>query len=173
VGPRRNEGSQHLRHQAAGSRDHSGRRRGHLLWPRIVRGRGEGPRVASTSRSTRSMLPGAQGAGAAAIGDSTLRAPPGAGPRRVKALEVPGAARSATPCIGAPMHRGHPAPGIHWAGTFALFLLPGGRPRRFVPEPDPAAAEKSEGSMLEEESEGEVVLEEEGEVSEASRRLHL
>jgi hypothetical protein len=119
------------------------------------------------------MLPGALEAGVAATGDGAFRAPPGAGLRRVKALEVPGAVRFATPCIGAPMRRGPPAPAVHWAGTFALFLLPGGRPRRFVPEPDPAAAEKSEGSMLEEESEGEVVLEEEGEVSEASRRLHL
>jgi hypothetical protein len=72
------------------------------------------------------MLPGAQGAGAAAIGDDAFRAPAGAGPRRVKALEVPGAAWSAAPYIGAPMCRGPPAPGIHRTGTFALFLLPGG-----------------------------------------------
>jgi hypothetical protein len=85
-----------------------------------------GPRAASTSRSTRSMLPRARGVGAAATGDGSFRAPPGAGPRRVKALEVPGPARSAAPRIGAPMRRGPPAPGVHRAGTFALFLLPGG-----------------------------------------------
>jgi hypothetical protein len=71
------------------------------------------------------MLPGARGAGTAATGDGAFRAPPGAGPRRVKALEVPGAARSAAPCISAPMRRGPPVPGVHRAGTFALFLLPG------------------------------------------------
>jgi hypothetical protein len=54
-----------------------------------------------------------------------------------------------------------------------LFLLPGERPRRFVPESDPAAAEEAEGSMLKEESEDGVVLEEESEVPEVSRRLHL
>jgi hypothetical protein len=42
VGPLREEGSRHLRRQAAGSRDHSGCGRGHLLWPRIVRGWGKG-----------------------------------------------------------------------------------------------------------------------------------
>jgi hypothetical protein len=72
------------------------------------------------------MLPEAWGAGAADTGDGAFRAPPGAGPRRVKALEVPGAARFASSCIGAPMRRGPPAPGVHQAGTFALFLLPGG-----------------------------------------------
>jgi hypothetical protein len=72
------------------------------------------------------MLSRARGAGAAATGDGALRAPPGARPRRVKALEVPGAARSAMPCIGAPMRRGPSAPGVHRVGTFALFLLPGG-----------------------------------------------
>jgi hypothetical protein len=56
-------------------------------------------------------------------------------------------ARSALPCLGAPMRRGPPAPGIHRAGTFALFPLPGGRPRRFAPELDPAAAEELQGSM--------------------------
>jgi hypothetical protein len=97
------------------------------------------------------MLPGARGAGAAAIGDGAFRAPPGTGPRRVKAPEVPGAARFAMPCIGAPMRRGPLAPGVHWAGTFALFPLPGGCPRRFVPEPDPAAVEEAEGPLLGEE----------------------
>jgi hypothetical protein len=88
------------------------------------------------------MLPGERGAGAAASGDGEFRA----GPRRVRAPEVPGVARLASPCLGAPMHRGPPAPGIHRAGTFSLFLLPGGRPRRFVPELGPAA-EELEGSM--------------------------
>jgi hypothetical protein len=115
--------------------------------PESSAARGRGPSVASTSRSTRSMLPEARGAGAAAAGNGAFRAPPGAGPRRVKALEVPRAARFATPCISAPMHRGPPAPGVYRAGTFALFLLPGGCPRRFVPEPDPAAAEEAEGSI--------------------------
>jgi hypothetical protein len=68
-------------------------------------------------------------------------------PQQVKALEVLGAVRFALPYIGALMHRGPPAPGVHRAGTFALFLLPGGRPRRFVPELDPAAAEEVEGSI--------------------------
>jgi hypothetical protein len=44
------------------------------------------------------------------------------------------------------MRRGPPVPGVHQAGTFSLFLLPGGRPRRFVPELDPTA-EELEGSM--------------------------
>jgi hypothetical protein len=91
------------------------------------------------------MLPGARGASAAATGDDAFRAPPGAGPQRVKAREVPRAARFATPCVRALMHRGPPAPDVHRAGTFALFLLPGGRPWRFAL--DPAAAEEVEGSL--------------------------
>jgi hypothetical protein len=63
-------------------------------------------------------------------------------------MEVPGAVRFTVPCIGAPMRRGPPAPGVHRAGIFGLFLLPGGRPRRFVPElADPVAMEEAEGSM--------------------------
>jgi hypothetical protein len=54
-----------------------------------------------------------------------------------------------------------------------LFLLPGGRPRHFVPEPDPAAAEEAEGSIAWGSVEEEVALEEEGEVPEVSRRLHF
>jgi hypothetical protein len=54
-----------------------------------------------------------------------------------------------------------------------LFLLPEGHPRRFVPEPDPAAAEEAEGSIAWGSVEEEVALEEEGEVPEVSRRLHL
>jgi hypothetical protein len=53
---------------------------------------GRGSRAASTSQSTRSMLPGERGAIAAAIGDDTFRASPGAGPQRVKAPEAPGMA---------------------------------------------------------------------------------
>jgi hypothetical protein len=87
---------------------------------------GRGPRAASTSRSTRSMLPGARGAGAAASGDDDFRAPPGARPLRVRAPEVPVAARFASSCLGAPMRRGLPTPGVHRAGIFALFPLPGG-----------------------------------------------
>jgi hypothetical protein len=45
------------------------------------------------------------------------------------------------------MRRGLLAPSVHWAGTFAFFPLPMGRPRRFAPELDPMAAEKLEGSM--------------------------
>jgi hypothetical protein len=93
------------------------------------------------------MLPGERGAGAAATGDGAFIAPPGARPRRVKALEAPGAARFASSCLGALMRRGPPAPGVHRAGIFALFLLPEGRPRRFIPELDPAAAEEAEGSI--------------------------
>jgi hypothetical protein len=56
--------------------------------------------------------------------------------------------------------------------TFALFLLPRGRPRRFIPGLDPAA-EEAEGSIAWGSIEEEVALEEEGEVPEVSRRLHL
>jgi hypothetical protein len=52
------------------------------------------------------MLPGKQGAGAAATGYGAFRAPPGAGPRRVKALEALGAARFASSCLGASMRTG-------------------------------------------------------------------
>jgi hypothetical protein len=54
-----------------------------------------------------------------------------------------------------------------------MFLLPGGRPRRFAPELDPAAAVEAEGSMCLGGVEEEVALEEEGEVPEVSRRLYL
>jgi hypothetical protein len=45
------------------------------------------------------------------------------------------------------MRRGPPAPGVHRAGIFALFLLPGGRPWCFTPELDPVAVEEVEGSI--------------------------
>jgi hypothetical protein len=93
------------------------------------------------------MLPEARGASAAATSDGASRAPPGAGPQRVRAPEAPGAARFASPRIGTPRFRGPPALGVHRAGIFVLFLLPGGRPRRFVPELDPAAAKEAEGSI--------------------------
>jgi hypothetical protein len=93
------------------------------------------------------MLPEVRGANAAAKGDSAFRAPPGAGPQRVRALEVPGAARFAVPRIDAPRRKGPPAPGAHRAGTFSLFLLTGGRPRRFAPDLVPVAAEEAEGSI--------------------------
>jgi hypothetical protein len=54
-----------------------------------------------------------------------------------------------------------------------LFLLPEGHPRCFVPEPDPAAVEEVEGSIAWGSVEGKVGLEEEDEVPEVSRRLHL
>jgi hypothetical protein len=57
------------------------------------------------------------------------------------------AARLASSCLGALMQRGPSALGVHRAGIFALFPLPGGRPRRFAPELDSAAAEELEGSM--------------------------
>jgi hypothetical protein len=64
-------------------------------------------------------------------------------------------------------------PGVHRAGIFSLFLLLGGRPRRFAPELDPAAAVEAEGSICFGGVEEEVALEEEGEVPEVSRRLYL
>jgi hypothetical protein len=54
-----------------------------------------------------------------------------------------------------------------------LFRLPGGHPRRFVPELGPAAAEEAEGSIAWGSVEEEVALEEEGEVPEVSRWLYL
>jgi hypothetical protein len=119
------------------------------------------------------MLLGARGAGATSRGDGAFRAPPGAEPRRVRALEVPRAARFAVPRIGTLRHRGPPVPGIHRAGTFSLFLLPGGRPRRIAPELVPVAVEEAEGSIGLGVVEEEVAMEEEGEVSEVSRRLYL
>jgi hypothetical protein len=119
------------------------------------------------------MLPEARGAGAVAKGDDAFRAPPGIGPRRVRALEVPGVARFAVPRIGVPRCRGPPAPGAHRVGTFSLFLLPGGHPRRFAPELIPTVAEEAEGSIGLGVVEEEMALEEEGEVPEVSRRLYL
>jgi hypothetical protein len=108
---------------------------------------GRGPRLASTSRSTWSMLPRAQGAGAATSSDGEFRAPPGAGPLRVRVPEVPEEARFTSSYLGAPMRRGPPTPGIHWARIFTLFPLPGGRPRRFAPELDLAVVTEAEGSI--------------------------
>jgi hypothetical protein len=71
------------------------------------------------------------------------------------------------------MRRGPPAPGVHRASIFALFLVPGGRSRCFTPELDPAAAEDAEGSICLGSVEEEVALEEDGDVPEVSRRLHL
>jgi hypothetical protein len=111
--------------------------------------RGRGPRMAPASRSARSMLPAERGAGIATTsGDGAARAPPGARPRRVKALEVPGAMGFSVPYADAPMRKGPPAPGAAMAGTFSLFRLPRGRLRRFAPAlEDPAAAEEVERSM--------------------------
>jgi hypothetical protein len=119
------------------------------------------------------MLLEARGASAAAKGNSAFRAPPGVGPQRVRALEIPGTARLAVPRIGAPRWRGPPAWGAHRAGTFSLFLLPGGRPWRFAPELVPAVAEEAEGSIGLGVVEEEMALEEEGEVPEVSRRPYL
>jgi hypothetical protein len=126
----------------ARSGNHFVRRRG---WK--ICSRGGGPRAASTSRRARSMLPEARGAATAASSDGEFRAPPRAGPLRARAPEVPEAARIASPCLGTPMRRGPPAPGVHWAGIFALFPLPGGRQRRFALDLGPAAAAELEGSM--------------------------
>jgi hypothetical protein len=71
------------------------------------------------------------------------------------------------------MLRGPSVPSVHQAGTFVLFLLPGGRPRRFAPELGPAAAEEAKGSMSLGSVGEEVALEEEGEVPEVSRRPYL
>jgi hypothetical protein len=70
------------------------------------------------------------------------------------------------------MRRGPPVPGVYRVGIFALFLLPGGRPRCFAPELDPAAAVEAEGSICLGGVEEEVALEEEGEVPVVSRRLY-
>jgi hypothetical protein len=68
--------------------------------------RGKGPRRAPASQSARSMLPAERGASIATTsGDGAARAPAGAGPRRVKAIEIPGAARFSLPHAGAPMRR--------------------------------------------------------------------
>jgi hypothetical protein len=93
------------------------------------------------------MLPGRRGAGVVTNGDGEFRAPLGAGPRRVRAPETPGAAQFVSLRLGAPMRRGPSAPGAHRAGTFAALPLPGERPRHFSPELGPAAAEEAEGSM--------------------------
>jgi hypothetical protein len=95
------------------------------------------------------MLLAVQGASiAAASNDGAFRAPHGVGARRVKAMEVPEAARFSAPSVGAPMCRGPLAPGAQRAGTFGLFLLPGGRPRCFALElEDAAVMEEAEGSM--------------------------
>jgi hypothetical protein len=54
-----------------------------------------------------------------------------------------------------------------------LFLLPGGCSRCFAPELVPAAAEEAEGSIGLGVIEEEMVLEEEGEVPEVSRRPYF
>jgi hypothetical protein len=93
------------------------------------------------------MLPGAWGAGAAASGDDKFRAPPRAGPLRVRAPEVPEAARFALSSLGAPMRRRPPTPGVPRAGIFTLCPLPGVRPWRLAPELGPAAATEADGSI--------------------------
>jgi hypothetical protein len=105
--------------------------------------------MACASWSVRSMLTAERGASIAATsGDGVARAPPGAGPRRVKAPEVLGAAQFSMPRAGTPMRRGPPTPGAPMAGTFGLFRLPRGHPRCFLHAPeDPAAAEEAEGAM--------------------------
>jgi hypothetical protein len=95
------------------------------------------------------MLPTEWGADIATTsGDGAARAPPAAGPRRVRAKEVLVAARFSVPRVGTPMRRGPPALGAPMAGTFGLFRLPRGRPRCFFPASEnPVAVEEEEGSM--------------------------
>jgi hypothetical protein len=93
------------------------------------------------------MLPEARGVGAATSGDGEFRAPPRAGPLRVRAPEVPEAARFASSYLGAPMRRGPLALGVHRAGIFTLFPLPMGCPWCLAPELGPAAATEAEGSI--------------------------
>jgi hypothetical protein len=91
-------------------------------------------------------------------------------------MEVPGAAQFSVPCIGTPMCRGPAALGDQRAGTFGLFLLPGGRPRRFTPKLEDlaVAAEEAEGSMAQGRCLWErAVLEKASEVPRASRKKHL
>jgi hypothetical protein len=95
------------------------------------------------------MLPVEWGADIATTrSGGAAKAPPGAGPRRVRAKEAIRAARFSMPRAGALMRRGPLAPSAPLAGTFGLFRLPKGRPRRFFPaSDDPAVAEEEEGSM--------------------------
>jgi hypothetical protein len=97
------------------------------------------------------MLPAERGADIAATrGGVAAKAPPGAGPRRVRAEEALRAARFSMLRASALMHGGPLAPGAPMAGTFGLFRLPKGRPRHFFPgSEDLAAAEEEEGSMAE------------------------
>jgi hypothetical protein len=63
--------------------------------------------MASASRSTRSMLPMERGANIAATsGADAAKAPPGAGPWRVRAEEALRVVRFSAPCPDAPMGRG-------------------------------------------------------------------
>jgi hypothetical protein len=95
------------------------------------------------------MLLAKRGADIAATRSGGIaKAPPGAGPRRVRAEEALGVVRFSMPCAGAPMRRGPPALSVPTAGTFSLFLLPKGHPRCFFPRlEDLTAAEEEEGSM--------------------------
>jgi hypothetical protein len=95
------------------------------------------------------MLPAERGADIAATsGGGAAKAPPGAGPRRVRAEEAIGTVQFSPPRIGALMRRGPPAPGALMAGIFGLFLLPRGHPQRFFPVVvDPTAPEEEEGSL--------------------------
>jgi hypothetical protein len=95
------------------------------------------------------MLPAERGADIAATsGDGAAQAPPGAGPRRVRAEHALGAAWFFGSRTGAPMRRGPLALGALTASAFGLFLVPKGRPRRLFPGPeDPAAEGEEDGSM--------------------------
>jgi hypothetical protein len=173
LGPRRNQGTQHLRRQAAGSGDHTVRRRGHLLWPQAIRERGKGAQGGFHLPEHLIDAPRGAGSRRRRQGQRRIQGAPRRKTPKGQGAGGSGAARFAVPRIGAPRRRGPPAPGVHRAGTFSLFLLPGGRPRRFAPELVPAAAEEADGSIGLGVVEEEVALEEEGEVSEVSRRLYL
>jgi hypothetical protein len=173
VGYRGNQGTQQLCLPAVGSGDHSVRRQGYLLWPRAGAGRGKGTQGGLHVPEHPIDAPQGAGSWRRRQGDGAFRAPPGAGPHRVRALEVPDVVRFIVPRIGAPRSKGPPAPVAHRAGTFSLFLLPGGHPRCFTPELIPAVAEEAEGSISLGVVEEEVALEDEGEVLEVSRRQYL
>jgi hypothetical protein len=89
-----------------------------------------------------------QGGIAAARGDGAAKAPRVARSQRIRAKEALRAARFSLPRTGTPVRRGPPAPDAPMAGSFGLFLLPRGHPRRFFPMAvDPVTVEEEEGSM--------------------------
>jgi hypothetical protein len=149
VGPRRDEGSQGRRCQAARIRDHCGHEGCHLRWHRIF--------SSSRTRAQNGLC----------LLERPINAPRGAGSRHCRHARwrrSEGTSRCGTlkgqsqgcPRGGAVLH----APcrrtnaqracisGASMVGTFGLFWLPRGRPWCFFPaSEDPAVAEEEEGSM--------------------------